>query len=98
MKGGRWRASNGDTEYSRGCAGIGGDYGARWDSDSGGGGDSGSGGGWVVVVVVILGWWGGLGAECAETMVLHMARHHAWVHFTWETTPLGWLQTWSSTE
>ena len=75
-----------------------GDYGGRCDGDSGGGGGSGSGGRWVVVVVAGWGWWRGLGAECVEAMVLHMARRHTRVRFTWETTPVGWLQTWSSTE
>ena len=79
-------------------SGHGDDYGGRCDGDSGGGGGSGSGGGWVVVVVAGWGWWRGLGAECAEAMVLHMARRHTRVRFTWETTPVGWLQTWSSTE
>ena len=29
-------------------------------------------------------------------MVLHMSRRHTRVRFLWETTPAGWLQTWSS--
>ena len=31
-------------------------------------------------------------------MVLHMSSRHTRVRFTWETTPAGLLQTWSSTE
>ena len=29
-------------------------------------------------------------------MVLHMSRRLTRVRFLWETTPVGWLQTWSS--
>jgi len=47
---------------------------------------------------VVGGWWRGIGGGRAEAMVLHMSRRHTRVRFTWETTPVGWLQTWSSTE
>jgi len=63
---------------------------------------------WTVHLVIIVGGMCGsvhtekteaiLGAECAEAMVLHMSRRHTRVRFTWETTPAGWLQTWSSTQ
>ena len=51
---------------------------------------------WVVLVRGAEGRAGGGGF--IETMVLHMSRRRTRVRFTWETTPVGWLQTWSSTE
>ena len=57
------------------------------------GGGIGSDGGWGKE-----GGWRWLGGGRVESMVLHMSRRRTRVRFTWETTPVGWLQTCSNTE